>query len=96
VINLQTSFNCALEGLKDDGINAIVRCFTSGARSVLGIHHPEITEGEEANLTLFTLSGETVLTEKTNNSRSKNSPFFNRPLKGKVIGVINGAKSHFN
>ncbi|MCE3229398.1 MAG: dihydroorotase [Bacteroidetes bacterium] len=95
-INLQTSFSCALEALKEDNINAIVRCFTSDPRNILGIEEPKIEEGSEANLTLFSTSGETTLTEKTNNSRSKNSPFFNKTMKGKVIGIVNGSKSYFN
>lgn len=95
-INLQTAFSCALEGLKEENIGAIVNCFTTGPRTVLGLEEPAILEGSDANLTLFTTQGETILTEKTNNSRSKNSPFFNRPLKGKVIGIVNGAKSYFN
>jgi dihydroorotase len=95
-LNLQTAFSCALEALKEDNIEAIVNCFTAGPRTILNMEVPSIAEGTEANLTLFSLNGETVLTEKTNNSRSKNSPFLNRPLKGKVIGIINGAKSYFN
>lgn len=95
-INLQTAFSCALEGLKEDNIDAIVKCFTSEPRSILGFKLPEISEGSEANLTLFSLKQETLLTDKTNNSKSKNSPFFNKSLKGKVIGIINGSRSYFN
>lgn len=95
-INLQTAFNCALEGMKEENIEAIIRCFTSGPRNILGIETNLFTEGSEANLTLFSLKQETILTDKTNNSKSKNSPFFNRPLKGKVIGIINGNRNHFN
>jgi len=96
IINLQTSFSCILEALKEENINVIVRCLASDSRAILGVQEPLIEEGSEANLTLFSLSQETILTEKNNNSRSKNSPFFNKPLKGKVIGIINGAKSYFN
>jgi len=96
IINLQTSFNCALEALKETNIDVIVKCFTVNPRLILGIKEPEINEGGEANLTLFSLTEETVFTEKSNNSKSKNSPFFNKIFKGKVIGVVNGGKSHFN
>lgn len=95
-INLQTAFSCAIEGLKEDNIDAIVKCFTSEPRSILGLQLHAISEGSEANLTLFSLKQETILTEKTNNSKSKNSPFFNKSLKGKVIGIINGSRSYFN
>jgi len=96
IINLQTSFSCILEALKEENINVIVKCLASDSRAILGVQEPSIEEGSEANLTLFSLSQETILTEKNNNSRSKNSPFFNKPLKGKVIGIINGSKSYFN
>ena len=96
IINLQTSFSCALEALKEENIDSIIRAFTSSPRNIMGIEIPKVEEGSDANLTLFTLSGETTLTDKNNLSRSKNSPFLNKALKGKVIGVINGAKSYFN
>lgn len=95
-LNLQTAFSCALEGLKEDNIEAVISCFTSGPRAILGLEEPSLEEGSDANLTLFSLTGQTFLTEKTNNSRSKNSPFLNRPLKGRVIGIVNGSKSYFN
>ena len=96
IINLQTSFCCALEALKEENIEVIVKCLSSNPRAILGIKEPEIAEGSEANLTLFSLSQETTFTEKSNNSKSKNSPFLNKTLKGKVLGVINGGKSYFN
>lgn len=96
IINLQTVFNCAMEGMKEENVSAIVRSFTTAPRQILGFEQPLLEEGADANLTLFVPGGETTLTEKNNNSRSKNSPFFNKPLKGKVVGIINGGKSYFN
>jgi dihydroorotase len=95
-INLQTCFSSALEALKEENIHAIVRSFTTNARRVMELPEVVVEEGAEANLTLFTLSGQTILTEKNNLSRSKNSPFLNKPLKGRVIGIVNGTKSYFN
>jgi dihydroorotase len=96
IINLQTSFCAALEAMGQENIEVIVKCLSEFPAEILGLSSPSITEGEEANLTLFTLSGETVFSEKNNQSRSKNSPFFNKTLKGRVIGIVNGAKSYFN
>lgn len=93
---LQTAFSCALEGLKEKNINAIIRAFTSGPRTILGMEEQGIAENQSANLTLFTLSGKTVLAEKNNASKSSNSPFFDQELSGSVIGIINGSKSYFN
>jgi len=96
MLGLQTAFPIALEGLKEKNINAIVRALTTGPRTILGLEQQSISENQSANLTLFTLSGKTVLTEKNNASKSVNSPFFDQELSGSVIGIINGAKSHFN
>jgi dihydroorotase len=95
-INLQTCFSSALEALKEENIDAIVRSFTINSRKIMGLPDVAVEEGADANLTLFSLKGETILTEKNNLSRSKNSPFFNKPLKGRVIGVVNGTRSYFN
>ncbi|MBC7722944.1 MAG: dihydroorotase, partial [Pedobacter sp.] len=38
----------------------------------------------------------TLLTKNTNKSRSANSPLFNQPLQGKVIGIIHKSQLHLN
>ncbi|MBK9283971.1 MAG: dihydroorotase [Sphingobacteriaceae bacterium] len=96
IINLQTAFNTCIEALGSDALEQIIKGFTSGPRDILGINNPDIEEGETANLTLFTLDENFTLTEKNNYSQSKNSPFLNRTMKGKVIGVLNGSKQFFN
>jgi dihydroorotase len=96
MINLQTAFSCALEGLKEKNVYTLVKAFTTNPRHILGLAQPQLEEGSEANLTLFTLSSEATLTEKTNYSKSANSPFMGKALKGRVVGVINGSKSFFN
>ncbi len=96
MLGLQTAFSCALESLKEKNLHAIIRAFTSAPRTLLGLGQPLIAEKQEANLTLFSLEGNTQLTEKNNASKSANSPFFEQALSGRVIGVINGSKSYFN
>ncbi len=96
IINLQTAFNCALEGLKEKNIEALIKSFTINPRHVLGLGQPAIEENQPANLTVFSLSEEFMLTEKSSHSKSRNSPFFGETMKGRVIGVINGSKSFFN
>lgn len=96
MINLQTAFSCAVEGLKEKNVESIVRALTYNPRAILGMEQVEIKEGSKANLTLFTLNEDTMLTSATNYSRSRNSPFFDQNLKGRVVGVLNGGKSSFN
>lgn len=96
IIGLQTSFSCALEGLKEKGLEVLVNSLTVNPRQIIGISNNSIAEGIKANLTLFNPNAQSSLTAKNNHSRSNNSPFFNKSLVGKVVGVINGTKAAFN
>ena len=96
MIGLQTAFSCALEGLKENNIDCIIKSFTTNPRQILGLDEPLIADGQLANLTLFTLEDQTMLTAKTNLSKSRNSPFFGKQLKGKIIGIVKGSKTFFN
>lgn len=96
MINLQTAFSCAMEAMGNKNLDALIQALTTGPRRVLGITEPLIGEGESANLTLFVPDQEFVFSEKMNHSKSANSPFIGRTLKGRVVGVINGSKTFFN
>ena len=96
IINVQTAFNCALEALGNENIDVIVKAFTENPRKILKLKQDRLVEGAEANLTAFTCNGTFTLNDKTNFSKSKNSPFYNKPLKGNVVGVVNGTKTFFN
>jgi dihydroorotase len=96
IINLQTAFNCIAESSKNRDLNKFIEAITCNPRKILGLDNPEIKEGAEANLTVFSFKQTSTLTEKNNFSKSKNSPLLNKELQGKVIGIINGNKSHFN
>jgi dihydroorotase len=80
-------------GIKMDKLIASI---SSNPRDILGIEKPEIKADAKANLTLFDPTIEWTYNDKSNYSLSKNSPFWNQSMKGKVIGVINGKKSHIN
>lgn len=96
MINLQTAFASACEAMKERGTEAVVKALTQNPRSILGWAQPVIEPGAEANLTLFVPGGQTLLTEKNNHSKSANTPFLGKSLKGAVVGIINGSKSYFN
>ena len=65
-------------------------------RNIFGLPIPEIKEGEIASITLFTPDTEFVFEEAMIHSKSKNSPFIGKHLKGKVIGIINKSNIHLN
>jgi dihydroorotase len=65
-------------------------------RGIFNLPVPGIKEGATASLTLFNPLAEYIFEEKMIASKSKNTPFIGQPLKGKVVGIINGNKTHFN
>ncbi len=95
IINLQTAFQCALEAVKEKNIESLINALSSNPRKILGILEDKIQEGSKANLTVFKTNGESIFTENINQSKSKNSPFLNKKMNGKVVGIINGGKSYF-
>jgi dihydroorotase len=89
MINTQTAFNCIVSSQSKITSQKIAEVFAENPRAILGIKQQEVAENKLANLTLFTLTGTTVISEKDNASKSKNSPFFGKSLQGKVIASIN-------
>ena len=66
-----------------------VQMQTINIRNIFGLPIPEIKEGEPASLTLFTPDNEFVFEESMTRSKSKNTPFTGKKLRGKVVGIIN-------
>ncbi len=77
-------------------INNFVQMQTIAARAIFGLAIPEIKEGAAASLTLFNPDTEFIFEENMLQSKSKNSPFIGKMLKGKVVGMINKNKIHLN
>lgn len=96
IINLQT-FGSHLTSLsKQVDWPTLIEKVTSGPREVLNIETPKIEEGIKANLTLFDPDKSWVLDEKSNLSKSKNSPWFGKELKGKAVAVFNNSRHWFD
>ena len=74
------------------GLNDVVRKLAIRPREILGLPAIRIKEKEKANLTLFLPGKEWKLEEKAILSKSKNSPFVGKKLKGKIAGIVNGGK----
>ncbi len=77
-------------------IAALVEMLTINPRKIFGIEIPEIKEGAPACITLFNTDEEYIFDEKMIRSKSKNSPFIGKKLKGKVIGIINKGNVELN
>ena len=95
-IGLQTLFPALNALSKEISLAKIVQCLSINPRNILNLDVPLIEVDNKANLTLFDPDLEWTLNDKSNRSKSKNSPFWNQQLKGKVLGIINGKKQYFN
>src|ERR1035437_7485263 len=91
MIGLETCFALAntYSNLK---LNDLIKKFAIRPREIFGLPIPKIKEKEKANLTLFLPSKEWKLEVNNIRSKSKNTPFVGKKLKGKVLGVVNNGK----
>jgi dihydroorotase len=94
MISLETMF-AVLTGC---GLPAedFVQMQTVNVRQIFGLPVPKIEAGEMAALTLFIPAAEFVFEEAMIRSKSKNSPFIGKKLKGKVVGIINKSNIQLN
>ncbi len=65
-------------------------------RKIFGLPIPEIKEGENACLTLFNPTASFTYDPAGIKSKSKNSPFTGKELKGKVTGIIHKGQTVLN
>lgn len=93
-ISLQTFYPSLLSLSREISFELLLQRITHGPRSVLGLDEVYIAEGMPAKLTILDPDAKWVLDAKSNKSKSKNSPFWEKELTGKVIGTING--EHYN
>lgn len=89
MIGLQTAFSLACQLEKEIGLDGIIEKMAINPRKLLGIEAPEINIEKAANLCLFNPITEWTLEETDIISKSKNTPFIGKTLKGKIIGVVN-------
>lgn len=88
VISLQTLFS-VLISLKDElDLEAAMDKLTNGPRKILGLEPATIEKGAAARLAFFDPDKEWTLDDKSNRSKSQNSPFWNQQLKGKSLGIL--------
>jgi dihydroorotase len=94
MIGLETLFG-VVNGFEKD-IVSLVNKLTIAPREIFNIEIPGIKEGANACLTMFDPGQEYIFEASMIKSKSRNSPFIGKTLKGKVIGIINKQKIVFN
>lgn len=96
IISLQTVAH-NLSVLSDSvDMELLIKAVSHNPRKLLHLPVPAIKEGEHANLTLFDPAHEWVLDSKSNKSRSKNSPFWSKTIKGKAVAVFNQGNQYID
>jgi len=78
------------------GLERLIALLSINPRKIFGMEIPEIKEGAAACLTLFNAAEEYTFDEAMIHSKSKNTPFIGKKLKGKVTGIINKGKVVIN
>lgn len=96
IIGLETAFSVINTYNSTMKLEKLIEKFTCNPRKILGVEMPKIEQGQPANLTLFDPDKEWIFTEEKIKSKSKNSPFIGKKLKGKVIAVFNKGKVIIN
>ncbi|MBI4930481.1 MAG: dihydroorotase [Bacteroidetes bacterium] len=91
MIGLETCFTLA-NTYSNLRLIDLIKKFSVAPRQILGLPVPKIKVKEKANLTLFLPNKEWKLDETSIRSKSKNTPFIGKKLKGKIVGVVNNGK----
>jgi dihydroorotase len=96
IINLQTAganLVALSEYVKWD---LLMEKITVAPRKILGLEVPVIDIGAKANLTLFDPARIWTLDEKSNFSKSVNSPWFGQSIRGKAVAIFNNGRQRID
>ena len=99
IVGLETAIGLSITELvhqKYLTLMQLIEKLSVNPRRILSLPEIHIQEGERANLTLLDPEIEWTVDVQSFRSKSKNSPFHGRTLKGKAIGIINNGKTYFS
>lgn len=91
IIGLETAFPVLYKNLvlsNQISLACLVNALTSAPARVLGLPGGEICEGAPADITIINLAKETLFSEQNLLSKSKNTPWLNHSLPGRVMVTI--------
>lgn len=94
MIGLQTVLPALVESVPGLTHDQIVSLLSINARNIFGLAQTHIQEGAKAEITLFSTVKSGKLTQETLKSKSNNSAFLNKEMKGVVIATIHKGQLH--
>ncbi len=89
---LETAYAVVRTALPELTPERTVELFSLQPRKLFGLPQPTIAMGQPACLTFFQPDGETRLTAAITRSKSANSPFLDKTLKGRIAGILNNGQ----
>jgi dihydroorotase len=96
MIGLQTAFsvvNQLFPKLPSERLNELL---SANARNIFSLATGGIEKDKPADFTIYKRHKQVHYTIQNNKSRSTNSPFFDQPLQGEVIGIISKDQVYLN
>ncbi len=96
IASIETTYstiNHLLPNLKED---AIANLLSNNARNIFNLGSNTIQEGQVVDLTCFNPTIEATHSKLASKSKSANNPFWDKPLKGKVVATYVKGKLHLN
>jgi dihydroorotase len=93
---LETAYAVVNHLLPELNSGQLAKLFSLNARNIFNLPSVTIAEGAIAELSLFTGNGTTSVNRQTIKSRSLNTAFIDRELKGSVIGIVNKGNLFLN
>lgn len=95
IIGLETAWaisNMRLLKTKKLNLQQLVEKLSYNPRKILNLEELNLEEGAKANLTFFNTDEEWTFDKKNVRSKSKNSPYLDKKLTGRAVGIFNKGK----
>ena len=89
---LETTYSVLVTAMPDVSQDRWIELLAINPRKLFNLPPATIQQGQKACITLFDPAAEWTVNDNHFKSKSKNSPFAGKKLKGKVAGIINGDK----
>jgi len=93
---LETTYSVLKTLLPELAEETWVNLLCVNPRRIFRMAQPRIEKGQACNMTLFNPKASRIFQSAAVRSKSRNSPFLGKELRGKVLGIINGDQLFLN